>query len=235
MNRIIFLFAAPCLALLFALPCAAAERTFRYEDPSAAKVEIVGDFNKWEAAPMTRDASGVWTLTLDLPPGVYGYKFLVNGEVWTLDPANPARTTVAGIENSSVTVDEGGAAPADQTSQSSSANTDASVPSDTPAASAPGTWTFSYSAPEAEAVFVAGSFNGWNTQSHPMSKSDAGVWTATVSVPPGQTTYKFIVDGEWKTDPANPQLVEDGGGGNNSAINAGDTQAAQDAPATSTP
>lgn len=235
MNIINVLLTPVFFTLLLALPCTAAERTFRYEDAAATKVEIVGDFNKWEAAPMTRDASGVWTMTLNLSPGTYGYKYLVNGEVWTLDPANPARTTVAGIENSAVTVDEGGAAPADQTSQSSTTNSVGSAPSATPAPSAPGTWTFSYTAPEAQAVYVAGSFNGWNTQANPMSKSDAGVWTAIVSVPPGQTTYKFIVDGEWKTDPANPTLVEDGNGGSNSAISAGDSQAPKDASPASAP
>lgn len=184
---------------------------------------------------MRRDASGVWTLTLNLSPGTYGYKFLVNGEVWNFDPANPARTTVAGIENSSVSVDEGGAAPADQASQSAPASTSGSAPSGAPVASAPGQWTFSYTAPEAQAVFVSGSFNGWNTDANPLSKNDAGVWTTTVSLPSGQTTYKFIVDGEWKTDPANPNLVEDGNGGSNSAITIENSQAPEDAPATSAP
>lgn len=183
--------------LFLAMPSMAIEQTFRFEDAAASKVEIAGEFNEWKAAEMQRDSSGVWTLTLDIPAGTYGYKFLVNGEVWTFDPANSARKTVEGNENSSVTVGDDSAASAQ---------------------SSPKQWTFSYSDPSAQAVFVAGSFNGWSTTAHPLSKNDAGVWTATVSLPPGETTYKFIVDGEWRIDPANSQVVEDGLGGSNSAI-----------------
>lgn len=231
MNRVIILFSATCSALVFAMPCMAAERTFRYEDSSATKVEIVGDFNKWEASPMTRDASGVWTATLDLSPGTYGYKFLINGEVWHFDPSNPELKTVDGIENSSITVDAAEVPSANQGSQSSGSGTMSTAPF----ASAPGSWTFSYAAPEAQSVFIAGSFNGWNTQANPMSKNDAGVWTTTLSLPAGQTTYKFIVDGEWKTDPANPSLVEDGNGGSNSAVKVDDSQDSKDASGTGTP
>lgn len=188
-------------ALLSGLPRAAQGQTpttFRLEDSAATSVQVAGEFNDWKAAAMERGADGAWTISLDLPDGTHGYKFLVNGETWILDPANPARKTVAGNENSAVTVGAGAAA--------------------APAPSASGETTFSYTDPQAQAVFVAGSFNGWNTESHPMSKNDAGVWTATVSLPPGQTTYKFIVDGQWKTDPSNPTLVPDGEGGSNSAI-----------------
>lgn len=193
------------IVLLFAAPCMAVEHTFRLDDSSATKVEVAGEFNGWHAQAMNRSADGVWTLTVDIPPGTHGYKFLVNEEVWMLDPSNPNRKTVDEVENSAVTV--GGAA--------------ASAPS----LSASGVWTFSYSDPQAQAVFVTGSFNGWNTDANPMTKNDAGVWTATLSLPPGETTYKFIVDGQWKTDPANPSVVEDGQGGQNSSVRAGESQA----------
>jgi hypothetical protein len=53
---------------------------------------------------MTKQAGDTWSLTLPLAPGSYGYKFLVDGSQWIFDPANPARKTVGGIENSAVTV-----------------------------------------------------------------------------------------------------------------------------------
>lgn len=49
---------------------------------------------------MTKQPGGSWTITAPLPPGTYGYKFLVNGSEWLFDPNNPERETVDGIENS---------------------------------------------------------------------------------------------------------------------------------------
>jgi hypothetical protein len=53
---------------------------------------------------MTKGSDGVWTVTVSLSPGSYGYKFLVNGSDWFFDPKNPNRKTVDGIENSAVDV-----------------------------------------------------------------------------------------------------------------------------------
>jgi len=61
--------------------------------------------------------------------------------------------------------------------------------------------TFKYCAPEAESVFLAGSFNGWNVAANRMKKGKDGAWAATVNLLPGTYEYLFIVDGEWKTDP----------------------------------
>ncbi len=201
----ILLLLITAIVLLFAAPCMAVDQTFRFEDASATKVDLAGEFNGWHAQAMDRGADGVWTLTIDIPPGTHGYKFLVNDEVWMLDASNPNRKSVDGAENSAVTVVDVAAA--------------------APALSASGEWTFSYRDPQAQAVFVTGSFNGWNTDANPMTKKDEGVWTATVSLPPGETTYKFIVDGQWKTDPSNPSVVEDGQGGQNSSVRVGESQA----------
>jgi hypothetical protein len=37
-------------------------------------------------------------------------------------------------------------------------------------------------------------------------------------LPAGRHTYKFIIDGDWITDPANPATEEDGRGSINSVI-----------------
>jgi hypothetical protein len=34
-----------------------------------------------------RSASGIWTATVPLPPGVHDYLFMVDGTQWVLDPA----------------------------------------------------------------------------------------------------------------------------------------------------
>jgi hypothetical protein len=86
----------------------AADHEFRYKAPDANGVELMADFNGWKAVPMTKGSDGVWTTTVSVSPGTHGYKFLVNGKDWMLDPDNPARTKVDGIENSAVEI--GGAA-----------------------------------------------------------------------------------------------------------------------------
>lgn len=81
---------------------------------------------------------------------------------------------------------------------------------------------FSFVAPEAKAVFVAGEFNHWSTTATPLRRDASGKWSATVSLPPGKHAYKFVVDGDWKVDEANPEQTQDGFGGMNSVITIGD-------------
>lgn len=53
----------------------------------AAAVCVAGTFNDWNptSTPLIRQADGTWTVTLDLPPGRYEYKFVVDGE-WCCAP-----------------------------------------------------------------------------------------------------------------------------------------------------
>jgi len=58
-------------------------------------VNIAGTFNNWSmtADPLyDREGSGMWTIVLPLPPGKYEYKFIIDGEEWIPDPANPTTT-----------------------------------------------------------------------------------------------------------------------------------------------
>ncbi len=61
--------------------------------------------------------------------------------------------------------------------------------------------TFSYAAPEAQAVLLAGDFTGWQQAPVPMKKQKGGVWKATVSLPQGRYQYRLLVDGQWRDDP----------------------------------
>jgi len=56
---------------------------------------------------------------------------------------------------------------------------------------------FAYRALEAREVFLAGEFNGWDTQSLPMKKSKGGIWKAKLKLPPGRHEYKFFADDAW--------------------------------------
>lgn len=64
--------------------------TFRLQlDEPAQRVYLAGTFNDWQIGrnPMySEDGGKTWTLTLHLMPGVYQYKFVVNGTDWRTDP-----------------------------------------------------------------------------------------------------------------------------------------------------
>lgn len=66
---------------------------FIYYAPEAREVKLAGDFNLWnaEANPLENSRhDGFWSSILKLSPGVFEYKFVVDGE-WKLDPSNPRR------------------------------------------------------------------------------------------------------------------------------------------------
>src|SRR5947209_6458410 len=62
--------------------------TFRLLAPKANEVTLNGSWIGATNLPMTKDESGVWSITVsDLTPQLYGYWFLVDG-VRALDPSN---------------------------------------------------------------------------------------------------------------------------------------------------
>ena len=58
-------------------------------------------------------------------------------------------------------------------------------------------------------VALAGTFNEWNTSSHPLKDADGdGVYDTDVQLPKGPHRYKFVVDGNyWTHDPASRILT----------------------------
>lgn len=60
---------------------------FFLEVPGAKTVQLAADFTDWRENPvdMIRFDRGTWSTTVPLPPGVYAYRFLVDGE-WYDDP-----------------------------------------------------------------------------------------------------------------------------------------------------
>ena len=61
----------------------------------------------------------------------------------------------------------------------------------------------------ARKVVLAGNFNGWNADELVMNKTADG-WELPYILAPGNYEYKFIVDGKWMTDPANPYTTGSG-------------------------
>ena len=71
--------------------------------------------------------------------------------------------------------------------------------------------------PNAKKVILTGSFANWHESKHSMSLVN-GVWKINLPIPGGKHHYKFIVDGQWLTDPANPIIEDDGYGNLNSVL-----------------
>jgi hypothetical protein len=66
---------------------------------------------------------------------------------------------------------------------------------------------FHLEAPFAESVKLAADFTDWEKFPLDMIKSESGVWFTVVPLPPGNYSYRFIVDGRWCDDPRPNQRV----------------------------
>jgi 1,4-alpha-glucan branching enzyme len=71
--------------------------------------------------------------------------------------------------------------------------------------------------PEARSASLAGNFNGWDPKRNPMRK-DAKGWRTTVWLPPGRYEYRFVVDGEWLSDPEAKESAANDFGSTNSVV-----------------
>ncbi|MBQ5531085.1 MAG: glycogen-binding domain-containing protein [Kiritimatiellae bacterium] len=64
--------------------------TFSVHADKGKAVYLAGEFNNWDPAGKKmawKARSGIYTATLQLAPGVYQYKFVIDG-VWCADPEN---------------------------------------------------------------------------------------------------------------------------------------------------
>lgn len=52
-------------------------------------------------------------------------------------------------------------------------------------------------APEATAVYLAGTFNDWSPEATLMAREEGGSWKVTIPLEPGRYEYKFLIDGQW--------------------------------------
>lgn len=61
--------------------------SFRWSGPAGQRVELAGDFPDWKyPVPMLELTPGLYACELELAPGVYRYKFRLNGRIWVRDP-----------------------------------------------------------------------------------------------------------------------------------------------------
>jgi chromosome partitioning protein len=79
---------------------------FRYYDPVAQDVQLVGDFSNWEPVEDTmvqEKGNNIWEVTIPLKPGKYQYKLIVDGK-WKIDPYNAALVTSDMGSNNSLVI-----------------------------------------------------------------------------------------------------------------------------------
>jgi chromosome partitioning protein len=66
-------------------------------------VRLAGVFNNWQPAPMHKNQDGTWAAAMELDPGQYEYKFVVDGS-WITDPDNERVEVKNNIINSVLVV-----------------------------------------------------------------------------------------------------------------------------------
>jgi len=79
-----------------------------------------------------------------------------------------------------------------------------------PTINANGTVTFKYENSNAKEVYLAGSMTDWQNSKRAMTKDANGIWSITIRLDDKacEYQYKFIVDGNWITDPANTNMKD---------------------------
>jgi len=77
---------------------------------------------------------------------------------------------------------------------------------------------FTLKAPRAHSVTVAGSFNGWEPAQTPLRKGKGGIWRRALLLSPGRYVYRFVVDGQWRSDPNAKESMANEYGETNSVV-----------------
>lgn len=184
--------------------------TFTYANVSAKNVYVAGAFDKtvWQPTglAMENNGEGLWSLTMEADELVnyedgdlVQYKFVVDGTNWITDPSNEEIK-----DGNSVFVYH---------------KFDKAT---CPILNANGTVVFSFDAPDATSVSVAGDMNGWDANATQLTKNAYGIWTCVFEPIPGTEAiiYKYVVNGsDWIVDPNRLDEVGDGFGGVNGLFN----------------
>jgi hypothetical protein len=179
--------------LLAASPAACGdETTFVNDDPPSDDDDGGGGDGGFDPGPSPNAASN----------GAYGY-----------GAGSPGSTTGGGpASTSSASGGEGGAG--------GSGGSGGEPPPECDEADRRCEHTFSYENAGAASVEVRGDFAPGAWDDGVDMVNDGGTWTATVPLPwDTDVQYRFFLNGgEWITDPANPDTVDDGFGGLNSLL-----------------
>lgn len=72
--------------------------------------------------------------------------------------------------------------------------------------------------PDANNVFIAGSFNDWSADATPLVKNGDGAWAVEIALPVGRHEYRFVVDGGWLDDPQAAEVAPNSFGSVNAVL-----------------
>ncbi|MFN6992408.1 MAG: glycoside hydrolase family 13, partial [Fervidobacterium sp.] len=190
-------------------------------DINANVVYLAGSFNNWSPTswPM-KLVDGVWTYEVELKPGSYQYKYVIDGKNWKEDPEAPAFVDDGfGGKNGAFTLtDDGKILGLDGSEKKSdevkkyelNLNRENTIFVD------PDNYVvIRFFSKEAKYVFIAGTFNNWSDKDTECYYIEDGWWEAVLELNPGIYEYKFVVDGNWVVDPNAFAYTDDGFGGKN--------------------
>lgn len=192
---------------------------FQCYAPGARIVYLAADFNGWaqndggritkaEFAMSGPDTNGVWRKTVKLDPGVYHFKFNLNGEAsgWfapeSIDELDGDKNAIIHVDTSGDVMVHSGHNPKWQPRR-----TEHGV-------------TFECYAPDAFLVYLVGDFNDWGHGRNGLvfdpklvmsGPGTDGVWSATVELRPGEYEYQFVIDGDHPIRDPNAEYIDDRG------------------------
>lgn len=73
----------------------------------------------------------------------------------------------------------------------------------------------------ADRIYLVGDFNGWNEQATPMQQDRDGVWRTVVDLRSGtEAEFRYLIDGQWRTDYHADGYSQNGFGTENSMVRA---------------
>ncbi len=78
--------------------------------------------------------------------------------------------------------------------------------------------SFQVLATNATKVYIAGTFNDWDPDARPLKRGRDDVFRTWMNLPAGTYEYRFVVDGEWREDPACQLRSPSPYGGDNSVL-----------------
>jgi 5'-AMP-activated protein kinase regulatory beta subunit len=77
---------------------------------------------------------------------------------------------------------------------------------------------FEFVHPTAQRVCIAGTFNEWHGVATQMIGMGEGRWAKELLLPPGTYEYRFVVDGDWVTDPNSKETAANPFGSHNTIL-----------------
>jgi chromosome partitioning protein len=72
--------------------------------------------------------------------------------------------------------------------------------------------------PKAESVRLTGTFCDWSAEGLALERRSDGLWECETILPAGRHEYRYVVDGVWRPDPHNHEIVSNAFGESNSLL-----------------